>query len=68
MHGVNGELSQAASGSHSGYTEDGAPTFGATVWVNASQCGVEVETTHDPWHLTDLETAREASADVTSGD
>jgi hypothetical protein len=61
VHGVNGELDQAASGSHSGYAADGTPTRGATVWLNASQCGVEVPTTHDPWHLTDLETAREAS-------
>lgn len=61
VHGVNGELNQAASGSHSGFRPDGTPTFGATVWVNASQCGLEVETTHDPWHLTDLETARAAS-------
>ncbi|MFN2318621.1 MAG: hypothetical protein ABR500_02925, partial [Dermatophilaceae bacterium] len=63
VHGVNGELDQAASGSHRGFHEDGAPASGATVWVNASQCGVEVPTTHDPWHLTDLESAREASAE-----
>jgi hypothetical protein len=62
VHGVNAELDQAASRSHSGYNADGVPTFGATVWVNASQCGVEVPTTHDPWHLTDLESARAEAA------
>lgn len=63
VHAVHSALDQAASGSHSGYTEDGTPTWGATVWVNASQCGMEVETTHDPWHLTDLESAREAATE-----
>jgi hypothetical protein len=66
VHAVHSGLDQAASGSHSGFTEDGTPTRGATVWVNASQCGVEVETTHDPWHLTDLESARAASTEAGS--
>jgi hypothetical protein len=68
VHGINGELDQAASGSHTGFDADGRPTFGATVWVNASRCGVEVATTHDPWHLTDLESARAASAAAASLD
>ncbi|WP_438853729.1 hypothetical protein [Agromyces sp. M3QZ16-3] len=66
VHAVNAGLDQAASGSHSGFADDGTPTWGATVWVNASQCGVEVETTHDPWHLTDLESARAESAEAGS--
>lgn len=64
VHAVHAGLDQAASGSHSGFAEDGTATRGATVWVNASQCGVEVETTHDPWHLTDLESARAASTEA----
>ena len=68
VHAVNGELDQAASGSHSGFDADGRPTFGATVWVNASSCGAEVATTHDPWHLTDLESARQASAETGNRD
>ena len=64
VHGVNAELDQAATGTHNGFDEQGEPTFGATVWVNASSCGVEVATTHDPWHLTDLESAREMSAEI----
>ena len=64
VHAVNGELDQAASSSHNGFDGEGRPTWGATVWVNASSCGVEVATTHDPWHLTDLESAREASTEV----
>ena len=63
VHGVNGELDQAASATHAGFDEEGRPTWRATVWVNASTCGVEVATTHDPWHLTDLESARAASAE-----
>jgi len=61
VHAVNGDLDQAASGSHTGFYGEGQPTSGATVWVNVSSCGVEVATTHDPWHLTDLQSAREAS-------
>ena len=36
--------------------------------MNASSCGVEVATTHDPWHLTDLESARQASAETGNRD
>ena len=51
VHAANAELDQVASGSHSGYTDDGRPTFGATVYLGASACGVEVATTHDPFGL-----------------
>lgn len=62
VHAVHAGLDQAGSASHSGELDDGTPSWGATVWVNASQCGVEVPTTHDPWHLTDLESARAEAA------
>ena len=64
VHAVNGELDQAVTATQTGVDEDGRPTWGATVWVNASSCGVEVATTHDPWHVTDLESGREASAEA----
>lgn len=57
VHAASRPLDQVASASHSGYHEDGAPTYGATVYVNASRCGVEVETTHDPFHLTEAPAA-----------
>ena len=63
VHGINGELDQAATSTHAGFDEGGRPIWRATVWVDVSTCGEEVATTHDPWHLTDLESAREASAD-----
>ena len=68
VHAVNGELDQAASGSHTGFTAEGGPTSAATVWVNVSSCGVEVATTHDPWHLTDLGSARLASTGTSHPD
>ena len=62
VHGVNAELDQAASASDTGLSADGVATYGATVYVNASQCGVEVATTHDPWGLGEtLDEARQAS-------
>ncbi|KGN38370.1 hypothetical protein [Knoellia aerolata] len=65
VHAVNAPLDQAASASDTGLDEDGVPTYSATVYVNASQCGIEVETTHDPFHLGSLEEARDASEAVT---
>lgn len=57
VHAVHTGLDQAATGTHSGFDSDGMPTFDATVYLNSSACGVEVETTHDPFHLTDISTA-----------
>lgn len=51
VHAASSPLDQVASASHSGYRENGWPTFGATVYVNASRCGVEVPTTHDPYGI-----------------
>ncbi|GAA6525345.1 hypothetical protein IDVR_11400 [Intrasporangium sp. DVR] len=57
VHAVSTLLDQAATATHSGYAPDGSPTFAATVYLNVSVCGAEVATTHDPYHLTDLESA-----------
>jgi hypothetical protein len=57
VHAVNQGLDQAGTATHSGFATDDLPTFQATVYVNVSECGVEVETTHDPYHLTDVESA-----------
>lgn len=65
VHAVNAPLDQAASASDKGLDEHGVPTYGATVYVNASQCGVEVATTHDPFHLETLEAARADSERAT---
>lgn len=51
---VTASPGQVASASHSGYAAKGKPTYGATVYVNASRGGVEVETTHDPFHLAEV--------------
>ena len=68
VHAVNAGLDQAASGSATGVDEDGVATYGATVYVNASQCGVEVATTHDPWGLGEtLDEARAESDRVAQG-
>jgi hypothetical protein len=67
VHAVNAALDQAASASDTGLDEDGVPSYGATVYVNASQCGVEVQTTHDPYHLESIEVARAESERVAQG-
>jgi hypothetical protein len=50
VHAVNGELNQAASGSHVEFRY-GRAIQAPTVWVNADRCGTEVATTHDPFGL-----------------
>lgn len=50
VHAVNGELNQAASGSHVEFRH-GRAIKAPTVWVDADRCGVEVSTTHDPFGL-----------------
>ena len=67
VHAVNADLDQAASGSESGRDEDGVSSYGATVYLNASQCGTEVPTTHDPFHLASLEETRAESDRVAKG-
>lgn len=67
VHAVNAELDQVGSSSDTGLGADGVATYGATVYVNASRCGVEVETTHDPFHLQSVEAARAESDRVTQG-
>ncbi|WP_404383555.1 hypothetical protein LL946_00145 [Knoellia locipacati] len=67
VHAVNAELDQVASGSDTGLDGQGVPTQGATVYLNASQCGIEVPTTHDPYHLASLEQARAESDRVAQG-
>lgn len=57
VHAVNEGLDQAGTTTHSGFTDELEPVFRATVYVNVSSCGVEVGTTHDPFHLTDVESA-----------
>ena len=52
MHGVNGDLDQAATGTHWKMGGQGRMVFAPTVFVNASQCGRTVHTTHTPfWEL-----------------
>ncbi|MDC5698554.1 hypothetical protein OO014_14945 [Intrasporangium calvum] len=57
VHAVHEGLDQAGTSTHAGFTEGQEPIFQATVFVNVSSCGVAVETTHDPWHLSDVESA-----------
>jgi len=57
VHAVHEGLDQAGTATHVGYTDEMEPTFRATVHVNVSHCGVEVGTTHDPCHLTDVQSA-----------
>lgn len=59
VHAVHEGLDQAGTATHAGYTDEMEPTFRATVYVNISHCGVEVGTTHDPFHLTDVQSAVE---------
>lgn len=67
VHAVNAQLDQAASASATGVDENGVATYGATVYLGASQCGIEVATTHDPWGLGEtLDAARATSADAES--
>lgn len=49
-HGVNRDLDQVATGTHVGFRR-GRPVQAPTVFLHASTCGVEVETTHDPFGL-----------------
>ena len=46
-HASNDALDQIGAGTHAGFAEDGTPIGAPTVFVNASQCGVDVETTHE---------------------
>ena len=50
VHAVNGDLNQAASGSHVEFRY-GRAIKAPTVWVNVDRCGAEVATTHDPFGL-----------------
>ena len=60
VHAVNGDLNQAASGSHVEFRY-GRAIYAPTVWLNVDQCGTEVATTHDPFGLQE-------SAELSSSD
>ena len=60
-HGVNTELDQVGAGTHVGFADDGWLYGAPTVYLNASSCGEVVDTTQDPWHLTDRAEAQEAA-------
>jgi hypothetical protein len=63
-HAVNAELDQVGAGSHVGFSPEGWLLGAPTVYVNASQCGQVIDTTQDPWHLTERAEAQ-ATAGVT---
>ncbi len=60
-HGVNAGLDQVGAGTHVGFADDGRLLGAPTVYLNASSCGEVVDTTQDPWHLTDRSAAQEAA-------
>ena len=62
VHAVNRDLDQAGTGSHVGYRKGRAITA-PTVYLNASQCGAEVETTHVPFFLAEGEEDRAGRGD-----
>ena len=45
-HASHGRLDQVGAGTHTGFADDGTPVGAPTVFVNASQCGVTVDTSH----------------------
>jgi hypothetical protein len=46
-HASHAGLDQVGAGTHAGFAEDGTPIGAPTVFLNASQCGVAVPTSHD---------------------
>lgn len=60
-HAVNSGLDQVGSGTHVGFSDEGRLLGAPTVYLNASTCGEVVDTTQDPWHLTDRAAAQEAA-------
>lgn len=45
-HAGHARLDQVGAGTHAGFADDGTPVGAPTVFVNASQCGVTVDTSH----------------------
>jgi len=60
-HAVNSGLDQVGAGTHVGFSDEGRLLGAPTVYLNASTCGEVVDTTQDPWHLTDRAAAQDAA-------
>jgi hypothetical protein len=60
-HAVNSGLDQVGAGTHVGFSDEGRLLAAPTVYLNASTCGEVVDTTQDPWHLTDRAAAQDAA-------
>jgi hypothetical protein len=60
-HAVNSGLDQVGAGTHVGFSDEGLLLGAPTVYLHASMCGEVVDTTQDPWHLTDRAAAQDAT-------
>lgn len=60
-HAVNSEIDQVGAGAHVGFSDEGRLLSAPTVYLHASTCGEVVDTTQDPWHLTDRAAAQDAA-------
>ena len=61
-HGVHTGLNQVGSTSHVAWGEDGHPTYGPVVYVNATACGDLVDTTHTAFWEGDFSAQRRTTA------
>lgn len=60
-HATHAGLDQIGAGTHSGFTDTGEPIGAPTVFVNASRCGTDVETTHTPFDVGTLGESHEGA-------